>query len=349
MSTVGSPLINDHYSIDGIQNCNIKREESVEAFLTSDSSAVKLPIQLQFECDAAGTKNSSYVMTDFHQTDDDLDGTDVTLQTEQPVEAEAAKSPKGTQTLGGSLSWATSPVVSGISYSRFRIVKIESRDRCHRGRWTCHDFADPPEHIKTEQTVKSDSGLRSTNTNRPSIYYIPGVQDALRSPFGIVYQTGGHPVLEANFLASPKYAHGSRFFASSLPTLNNTSEDVSQSEMMEVNLSSQGVSTVDQPELVGHSAARKLFPDCENDTLMPLKITVSLPVENGSQNVKGSESFYVRQSSTSMLTAADVAQKTTGQSSPLDIMMSATLGSSSSEQELRLVVVFLPLFAMNTL
>ena len=94
--------------------------------------------------------------------------------------------------------------------------------------------------------------------------------------------------------------------------------------------------------------ARKLFPDCENDTLMPLKITVSLPVENGSQNVKGSESFYVRQSSTSMLTAADVAQKTTGQSSPLDVMMSATLGSSSSEQELRLVVIFLPLFAMNT-
>jgi len=294
---------------------------------------------LQPEHSAVGTRKSSFVITDILRSDDEPDDADTTLHSSllahQTVASEVTESPKRAQTLDGGLSWISPPVVTGMSLndSRFRIVKIESRDRWHRGRWTCHDFADPPEHVKTEQMVENDNAA-SKNRNGPSIYYIPGVQDALRSPFGIVYNTGGHPVLEANLL-SPRYARGSRFFSSNLAAFDNASGDMPESEMTGVHFSSQGISAVDELEPAGHSAVRKLFPSDDSNVFVPLEVSVSQSGHNNTEDTKSNESLVSRQLSSVLLTTADHVQKTAGQTSPLDVMMSATLGPSSSEPDMR--------------
>jgi len=306
----------------------------------NDKLDADLPAQF-----VAGARKSSFVITDIVRSDEEPDDADNTLHADQLAASEVTESPRGTQTLDGNFSWVSSPVVADMSlndtYSRFRIVKIESRDRWHRGRWTCHDFADPPERVKTGQTVENDSTASSVSKNGPSIYYIPSTQDALRSPFGIVYNTGGHPVLEANFLASPKYARGSRFFTGSFLSPDDVTEDRKGSAVTGMDLSSQRTSAADHQEQVGHSAARKLFPSDESNVFVPLEISVS---ECGRNDVEDTRTVS-RQLSNILLTAVD-AQRTAGQTSPLDVMMSVTLGPSSSEPDMRLAVVCLVLHSL---
>ena len=101
-------------------------------------------------------------------------------------------------------------------------------------------------------------------------------------------------------------------------------------------LSSQRISAVNQSELIGHSAARRLlFNKC-----VPLRVSVSESLENDIEDSKVNGSFLSRQISSSLLISADAAQKLAEQTSPLNIMMSATLGSSS-EPDLRLDIVCL--------
>lgn len=326
------------YGIDENQNRDIRSEESVEAVMKND----KFSNPLQSRNDGPITRKGSFMITDILKKDEDLDDSDNAVLDDQPDTSEAAESPKMAQVLDDSLPWASPAVMSpSDSYSRFRIVKIESRDRWHRGRWTCHDFADPPERVKVEQTVDSESNADNATRNGPSIYYIPGVQDALMSPFGIVYSTGGHPILEANLLpSSPRYTRGSHFFSSNLSAVDDTTEDIPQSEMTGVQFSSERISTVDQPNVVavGHSAARRLFASGENNTLTPLKISVSAPLQNNSQDDERNKLLVARQLSNSMSLMADVVQKSVDQTSPqtpLDVMMSATLGPSSSEPDMR--------------
>lgn len=92
------------------------------------------------------------------------------------------------------------------THSRFKIVKIESKDRTKKGRWTCMDFADP------EHTEKSDEHGMGNSSATNSIYYIPGTDDQSKSPFAaaIVYNQG-HPVLEPNLLKSPLYVNDGAF------------------------------------------------------------------------------------------------------------------------------------------
>lgn len=325
-----SPTTDAQYGVDS--NCNIRSEESVEVAMKSDKLAENLPNLLQFGHDAPVARKGSFVITDIRK-DEDVDDSDSTLLADEPAAFEVAESPKRTQSLDNRLPWTTPPALSLTdSYSRFRIVKIESRDRWHIGRWTCHDFADPPERIKTEQTIESDGGANSFARNGPSIYYIPGVQDALKSPFGIVYNTGGHPVLEANFLpSSPRYARGLKFFSCTSETLDDVSGDVPPSQML-----SQRTCMADQSDPAGHSAARKLFANSENNMLKPLKISVSAPPQNDSEHVENYTSLpsIHRQLSSSVLMAADAVQKMADPTSPLDAMMSATLGASPSEPEM---------------
>ena len=339
---MSSPATHSQYGIDS--NCNIRGEESVEVAMKSDKLPASLPNSLQLEHNTPVARKGSFVITDIFRKDD-ADDSDSTLLADEPAASEVAESPKRTQSLDSHLPWATPPMSLNDSYSRFRIVKIESRDGWHRGRWTCHDFADPPERAKTEQAVENDSGVSSSARHGPSIYYIPGIQDALRSPFGIVYSTGGHPVLDANFLpSSPKYAHGLKFFSCTSEILDDSSGDVLQTEMSEVHLSLQRTSTVDQTEPVGRSAARKLFAIDDNKTLTPLKISLSAPPQNDAEHVENYTSLpsIHTQLSSSMLMAADTVQKITGPTSPLDAMMSATLGPSPSEPDMRLAISYLP-------
>ena len=333
-----SPTAGAQYGVD--RNCNITSEESVEVAMKSDKLAENLPNLLQLGHDAPVARKGSFVITDILRKDEDVDDCDSTLLADESAAFEVAESPMRTQSLDDGLPWTTPPAMSLTdSYSRFRIVKIESRDRWHRGRWTCHDFADPPERIKTEQMVESDGGANSLAKNGPSIYYIPGVQDVLRSPFGIVYNTGGHPVLEANFLpSSPRYARGSKFFSCTSETLDDVSGDVLPSQML-----SRRTSMANQSNPADHSAARKLFANRENNMLTPLKISVSAPPQSDAEHVENYTSLpsVHRQLSSNVLMAADAVQKTAGPTSPLDVMMSATLGASPSEPDMRLAINYL--------
>jgi hypothetical protein len=88
----------------------------------------------------------------------------------------------------------------GDVQSRFRIVKIESKEQFKRGRWTCRDFADPPE-AKTAATGKTSSnsgtiaGVDTASTK--SVYYMPGAgSDTTNSQF--IFYSEGHPVLESD-------------------------------------------------------------------------------------------------------------------------------------------------------
>jgi len=91
--------------------------------------------------------------------------------------------------------------------SRFRIVKIDSY--VDRGRWHCHNFADPPlDDSDVGSSAQDDSGsgaVGGDDDSAPSqIYYIPaGQNDGDLSDLSkkfyvstIVYGEHGHPVLQ---------------------------------------------------------------------------------------------------------------------------------------------------------
>ena len=78
--------------------------------------------------------------------------------------------------------------------SRFRIVKIESKGLVKRGRWTCRDFADPPEAKTSDVTETQSAG--SSNTTEP-VFYVQGAGHAVSQ---FIFYSEGHPVLESDAL-----------------------------------------------------------------------------------------------------------------------------------------------------
>jgi len=78
--------------------------------------------------------------------------------------------------------------------SRFRIVKIESKGLFKRGRWTCRDFADPPEAKASDLAETQSTG--SSSSTEP-VFYVQGT-----GPTGsqLIFYSEGHPVLESDAL-----------------------------------------------------------------------------------------------------------------------------------------------------
>ena len=95
--------------------------------------------------------------------------------------------------------------------SRFRIVKIDSY--VDRGRWHCHNFADPPMHDDDVSSAQCDSvsgadGDDDDAVPPSQIYYIAAGQNDgdLSKKFyvsTIVYGVHGHPVLDRTVQMSP--------------------------------------------------------------------------------------------------------------------------------------------------
>ena len=86
--------------------------------------------------------------------------------------------------------------------SRFRVVKIESKEPFKRGRWMCLDYIDPPSSEKatvTDRTEKPNheevgSGNSSASS---SIHYVHGVDDPSKNPLlANIVHAEGHPILE---------------------------------------------------------------------------------------------------------------------------------------------------------
>ena len=78
--------------------------------------------------------------------------------------------------------------------SRFRIVKIESKGPCKRGRWTCRDFADPPEAKANDVAETQSAG--SSSAAEP-VFYVQGTGQAASQ---LIFYSEGHPVLESDAL-----------------------------------------------------------------------------------------------------------------------------------------------------
>ena len=79
--------------------------------------------------------------------------------------------------------------------SRFKVVKIESKEPFKRGRWTCLDFLDPHEKdsAKVEDVGSGNSSAAS------SIHYVPGVDDPAKNPLlemGSNLNVENHQIIE---------------------------------------------------------------------------------------------------------------------------------------------------------
>jgi len=108
-------------------------------------------------------------------------------------------------------AWRRSVPSINEERSRFRIVKIDTY--VDRGRWHCHNFADPPLHdADIGCSAQDDSGAGAVGDDDDSapsqIYYIAAGQNDgdLSKKFyvsTIVYGEHGHPVLDRTVRMSP--------------------------------------------------------------------------------------------------------------------------------------------------
>ena len=65
--------------------------------------------------------------------------------------------------------------------SRFKVVKIESKEPFKRGRWSCHDYLDPP---TVEKSDSKPPDLHETigsgnSSNASSVHFVPGSEDPM--------------------------------------------------------------------------------------------------------------------------------------------------------------------------
>ena len=72
------------------------------------------------------------------------------------------------------------------SESRFKVVKIESKEPFRRGRWSCQDYLDPPFSEKSEKdkTAFEEIGSHGSgnSSTASSVHFVPGLDDPSRNP-----------------------------------------------------------------------------------------------------------------------------------------------------------------------
>lgn len=70
-------------------------------------------------------------------------------------------------------------------HSRFRVVKIETKEPFRRGRWFCHDFLDPQSssvNVDKSDTKVNEDGNSGSSSAGSSVHYIHGVDDPAKNP-----------------------------------------------------------------------------------------------------------------------------------------------------------------------
>lgn len=65
--------------------------------------------------------------------------------------------------------------------SRFRVVKIETKEPFHRGRWICQDYLDPQPPATGEKELKDEANSGSSSASS-SVHYVHGVDDPSKNP-----------------------------------------------------------------------------------------------------------------------------------------------------------------------
>ena len=130
-------------------------------------------------------------------------------------------------------------------HSRFRVVKIETKEPFHRGRWICHDYLDP--HPSTSvSTEKSDTKVYAEDTRNDSgsssagssIHYVHGVDDPAKNPL-LAGATGTvHTLVQTQIPEGQQVSgtpenfqpiHPASVTAVNPPTSNNTASSVMSS------------------------------------------------------------------------------------------------------------------------
>jgi hypothetical protein len=308
------------------------------------------------------------VLEDLDDTTNTEDVNSVAMDVSRLTDLMMTEVPSSTDTLhtpDEEIPWPTSPRVGIVknpmlspadihedAHSRFRIVKIESRDRWHRGRWTCHDFADPIERDVNQLSGTGADGASCTTASiGPSIYYIPGIHDNCKSPFGIVYCDTGVPVLEPSLLTSPLYTRGLQFFAESTDagvTVQTTSAVVNNSSSVDfdaqnMSITSGSISNNNESSVSDTGLpASKLFSDNAKESLCSLlsassetvmnKIPLQLQTSDDVSACQLTGNLPSVGSATNLASVGNVLSRTNSQILPLDAMMSATLNLAASNE-----------------
>ena len=86
----------------------------------------------------------------------------------------------------------------GDTQSRFKVVKIESKDPFKRGRWMCLDFLDPPVSDRgAERFDKATEDLTGSGNSSASssVHYVPGIDDPSKNPLAANLSYANGPTL----------------------------------------------------------------------------------------------------------------------------------------------------------
>ncbi|KAL3848562.1 hypothetical protein ACJMK2_019413 [Sinanodonta woodiana] len=68
-------------------------------------------------------------------------------------------------------------------HSRFRVVKIETKEPFFRGRWRCHDYLDTMQVMSERSDTKlAEEGNSGSSSAASSIHYVHGVDDPSKNP-----------------------------------------------------------------------------------------------------------------------------------------------------------------------
>ncbi|GAB1600163.1 TSC22 domain family protein 1-like isoform X2 [Argonauta hians] len=68
-------------------------------------------------------------------------------------------------------------------HSRFKVVKIETKEPFRRGRWLCYDFLDTPANAERNEIKFMDDATSGNSSACSSVNYIFGVDDPSKNPF----------------------------------------------------------------------------------------------------------------------------------------------------------------------
>ena len=72
---------------------------------------------------------------------------------------------------------------SDVHSTRFKVVKIETKEPFRRGRWTCRDSLDTPVGEKSETKLNEEKDRNSGNSSAcSSVNYVEGVDDPAKNP-----------------------------------------------------------------------------------------------------------------------------------------------------------------------
>ena len=166
-------------------------------------------------------------------------------------------------------------------HSRFKLVKIESKEPFVRGRWTCLDYRNPPTEKSLEKSLE-DAGSGNSSTTS-SINYVHGIDDPLKDPLLTTLVADGHSIIE------PQPIHPGNSQLRNNEFLSANLAATTQSNTL-THSTTQAQSSVSQSVLSTPSAV--LNPHSQNTTLAPVPSNTVI-TEQASDYISSGQEPYI--------------------------------------------------------